>query len=667
MAKKKSASQVAVWVILALLIVGLAGFGATNFGGSVNSIGTVGDREITVNRYARELQQEMNRLSQQFGTNIGFPQAQMFGIDQAVLSRIFATAALENEAEEIGISVGDNRVRDQLTSMPGLQGLDGEFDREGYRFALQQAGMSEGEFEDGLRSDMSRGILQNAATAAAGIPESYINTLLNYGGETRDITWTSLTPEDLAEPIADPTEEELQAYWEEHQDAFMLPETRDVTYAWVTPAMIAGTIEGDDEALRRLYEDHADEYIQPERRLVERLNFTSADAAQEALDAIEAGEKTFEDVVAERGLTLADIDLGDMTEADLGPAGEAVFALTGPGLAGPVANDLGAAIYRMNGVLEAQETPFEEAREQLLVEYRTDAARRAIADMIDSTDDLLAGGATLEELADETDMEIGQIDWTDGSSEGIAAYPEFREAAAETNVGDFPEILQTSDGGIFALRVNAVNEARVEPFEDARDKVEAEWRRAETVTALAEQAASLAADMGEGTLPTGQDTAPEVAADGDTAEETAEAPADDDSTATTEEATAEDTDAATPEEETAEAPEPAAPVMNTETRLARDGFVPDTPDDFVDTVFAMAPDEVKVIEGNEGVFVVRVDAVTPPDLDDPNIAQIADQLRTQLTGAVGDDILSSFASAVQTEAGTTINQSALNAVHAQMQ
>ena len=42
----KKASDFAVWIILALLIVGLGGFGISNFGGSVRSIGSVGDDTV---------------------------------------------------------------------------------------------------------------------------------------------------------------------------------------------------------------------------------------------------------------------------------------------------------------------------------------------------------------------------------------------------------------------------------------------------------------------------------------------------------------------------------------------------------------------------------------------------------------------------------------------
>src|SRR5690606_26513793 len=97
----------------------------------------------------------------------------------------------------------------------------------------------------------------------------------------------------------------------------------------------------------------AAEYHQPERRLVERLVFATEDEAKAALDAIAKGETDFETLVTERGLTLDDINLDEVTRDSFGTAaGDAVFALAEPGLAGPVMTDLGPAIFRVNAILE---------------------------------------------------------------------------------------------------------------------------------------------------------------------------------------------------------------------------------------------------------------------------------------------------------------------------
>lgn len=611
---KGKISNVVVWIILVLLIIGLAGFGVTGFGGSVRNIGKVGDTPIDVNRYARDLQNEIARLSQQLGQNVSLNQAQQFGIDRAVLQRIVSTVALENEAADLGLSAGDAEVRDQVVSIPAFQGIDGKFDREAYRFALERSGMSESRFEDSLRAEIARSLIQGAVSAGTVAPPAYTDAILNFVAERRDFHFATVGVDMLDAPLPDPTEADLQAYYETNEADFMLPETRRITYAWLSPEMVVDQIDVDEAALEQLYQDRIADYVTPERRLVERLIFADADAAAAARAALDAGETTFEDLVADRDLTLADVDMGDVTQAALGQAGEAVFALNEPGIAGPVETDLGPAIFRMNAILPAQETTFAEAREGLLDEYALERARRDVGNRIEEIDDLLAGGATLEDLAAETEMTLGTLDWTANSSDGIAAFPAFRQAASTTETGDFPEVIELDDGGIFALRVEEVIEPRPEPFDDARERVEEGWIADETAKALAAKAEDLAAKISAGTDPATLDL-----------------------------------------------------TMMKETDITRESFIPDVPSDFVETVFSMEKDAVQVVPGETAAYIVRLDAISPPDLDDPDLAKRAEAFAETTAQGLGADLLAAYSAAVEAEAGIELNQAAINAVHANFQ
>ncbi|MEZ5911881.1 MAG: SurA N-terminal domain-containing protein [Paracoccaceae bacterium] len=119
--KSKSANTL-VWILMAMLILGLGGFGITNFGGGVTAIGSVGDREIAVNDYARALQQEMAAITQQTGQTLSMEQATAFGLDRVVRQRLVTEAALDNEAARVGLSVGDARLLQEITAMPAFQG-----------------------------------------------------------------------------------------------------------------------------------------------------------------------------------------------------------------------------------------------------------------------------------------------------------------------------------------------------------------------------------------------------------------------------------------------------------------------------------------------------------------------------------------------------------------
>ena len=57
---------------------------------------------------------------------------QAIGLDQRALNRVVTTRALDQLVTDLGLSVGDARVREQVVEIPAFQGLDGEFDRESY-------------------------------------------------------------------------------------------------------------------------------------------------------------------------------------------------------------------------------------------------------------------------------------------------------------------------------------------------------------------------------------------------------------------------------------------------------------------------------------------------------------------------------------------------------
>ncbi|MEZ5674370.1 MAG: SurA N-terminal domain-containing protein [Thalassovita sp.] len=99
-------TKILVWILMAMLILGLGGFGVINLSGNVRTVGAVGDEKITVQEYARALQEEIRGLESRTGQSISLQQAQSFGLDKSVLGRLVGSAALDNEARQIGLSIG---------------------------------------------------------------------------------------------------------------------------------------------------------------------------------------------------------------------------------------------------------------------------------------------------------------------------------------------------------------------------------------------------------------------------------------------------------------------------------------------------------------------------------------------------------------------------------
>jgi peptidyl-prolyl cis-trans isomerase D len=608
--KRGKASEVAVWTLMGMLILGLGGFGVTNFSGGVTKVGSVGDVDITTNDYARALQNQVAALSQQFGQQLSMQEALAFGIDKQVLRDVLARAAMDNEAQRVGLSVGDGVVATELMGMDAFKGASGAFDREAYRFTLDRNNLSETEFETNLRRDISRDLFQRAVTGGFAAPKAVSDTLFAWAAERRGFSMLRLTEADLTTPVAEPTEDELKAHYDAHVDRFTKPEAKRITYAALLPEAIAKNQPVDEATLKKLYQDRIAEFVIPERRIVERLVYPDQAAADAAKAKLDAGTG-FEALVAERGLTLDAIDMGDVSKEELGEAGGAVFAAGEGEVAGPAPSSLGPALFRVVSVLAAEETSFEDARETLALEIQTDAARRLIGDKVEEIDDLLAGGATIEDLGKEMGLSVATLDHVPGQQgeDAIEGYPAFRQAAEAVQDGDFPEAILLDDGGVVALRLDEVVPAAPIPFDEAREKVAEDWRKEAVAKALGARAAEIRTAI-EGGAAIGSFGIVDV----------------------------------TPE-------------------TARSGFVPDAPETLLADVFKLAEGATTVVEAEGFVAVVKLDRILPAAADTEDAVALQDSISASLRQAISQDAFDAFTNALTAEAGITLDQAAINAVH----
>ncbi len=105
----------------------------------------------------------------------------------------------------------------------------------------------------------------------------------------------------------------------------------------------------------------------------------------------------------------------------------------------------------------------------------------------------------------------------------------------------------------------------------------------------------------------------------------------------------------------------------TETGILRNGFVPDTPAGFLDAVFDLQPGAVTTLAHDDTLLVLRLDAVRLPDKSNEEISSLANTILRQAAEGVAQDIFQAYATQLQSLKGVTLDQPAINAVHAQFQ
>lgn len=597
-------------ILVGLLIVGLAGFGVGGLGGGrINTVASVGDAPVTVNAYVRMLNQRL----QQMGRALSTAEAEEIGVFRDVLRFSLDIAAVSNEAIQSGISVGDEFVRDSLMGITGFQGIDGNFDQAAYEFSIERAGITTAEFEEELRDELRRAIIRDAVALGVHSSGALAEAILRHELEERDFEWARLSESDLDNPVESPTESQIAAHYDSHPDDYMSPLTRSLTYSWLRPDMLINEVDVSDAELQEAYDAQPDRFDVPEMRAVERVVFETEQLASEARSRLDSGTASFDDIISERGIEPGDAYLGMVARNDISPdAAEAVFALGQPGIAGPVESVFGPALFRVGSIQDAVTTPFGDVRDQIRAEIAGERAKSLVSERVSEIDDLLASGATIEEIVAETELEGGTIDLSEipESHQGIAAHEEFRDAAWSIEPGDFPEILDLADGSIFVVRLDSIEEPALLVLSDVRDDVVKDWKSQVIRDRLSEAAARIASSLASGGL---------LGEYGLNAQ--------------------------------------------AETGVVRTATVGDAPRQLTTEVFSLEIGEIAIVEGYDGMYVARLSGIRTAD---SGIEAAIARSRERNDQVRGSDMFQLFTTAVENSAGVSINQAAINQINTQL-
>ncbi len=617
---RKKISKFFFYIVLGLSVLAMIGFGITGiFSKSTSAtVATVGTQEVTAQEYFQTLQRELQTASQQVGQQITIQQAIQFGMDRRVLQRLITQAAFIGETERLGISVGDKTVQQAVLDNPAFQGADGKFDRTNYKDIIKRSGLTEAEYEKLLREDASLKILRAGVGSGAKLPDVALRTVFDFMGEKRAFTYARITADALPRAVPTPDDAELNAFYTANPDMFTQPLTRKITYVSLTPDMVAANATVSDAEIKALYDSRSDQYDKPAKRFLERIVFDTPEEATTAKARIDSGEATFDTLMQERGLTRKDVDLGEVLAGDLGDAAAtALFATSQPGVYGPIESDIGPALFRIDAAIDATVIPLSEVSDTLKNEIALKDASGIIADVGDKVIDLIAGGATLEDVANESDMQLATIDLAEGNTDGIAAYAEFRDEASAAAVGEERDIVQLSDGGIFALRVDKIIEPFVKPFDEVRNEVLAKWTDAKTKELIMRRAEQIKTAV--------------LATDGGSIKDFAD-----------------------------------SLQVGDVTAVTRTSSLADLPPAIIANVFGLKPGDVSILENYDGAVVVQLDSVSPFDPTDPNAKGVIDQVTKQANDLLAQDIVTYFGAALVAADKPTVNQARIDALHTQM-
>ncbi len=485
---RKGVSSWFALILIVPLIAAFALWGVNDIfrGGTSDAVAKVGDYEIGTQDLSREFRLQVRQLAQNSGGQIDSQMAIAFGEHQRVLDRIISRAALDVKASELGLATPDSAIRKNVQNDPVFQGAFGSFDRAIFQQQLISAGINEGMYLEGVRKDLSRTQLLDSIESGVEAPKGYIDALFKHRQQTRKVKFLVLAPE-LAGTIADPSQSDLELFYKENDENFRTPEYRSFDFIHITAESLTPLVDVTDEEVKSKFEFERSTYETPEKRDIEQIRFESEEEARAAAEKLKNGER-FLKIALEKGLTPDDIAIGEVTPSDLDDTiADATFKVKAGEITDPIEGPFGWVMVRVLSVTEGKTVTFDEVKDDIKSKLAIEKAEAELYDIYNAIEDQLAGGATLAEVAEETNVPLQTIAAADRSGQdkqgneiaSIAKHPSIVQEAFAVEIGDENYMQQAADGSYFVVEVKDSEPTRLKEFQEVSEDVKTQWIAAE--------------------------------------------------------------------------------------------------------------------------------------------------------------------------------------------
>ena len=110
-------------VVVAFILLYIPSFLETDASSAGNNdvVASVEGRNITVGRFRRQYQQQMQAYRSAYGGNVDEKMLKQLGIDQRIVQQMIEEETALVEARRLGISATDEEVRARISALPAFQ------------------------------------------------------------------------------------------------------------------------------------------------------------------------------------------------------------------------------------------------------------------------------------------------------------------------------------------------------------------------------------------------------------------------------------------------------------------------------------------------------------------------------------------------------------------
>jgi len=420
-----------MFMLILVIVPGLGFVGIQGFRGFFDesaNVASVNGHKITRAEYDDAMRQQLDRARQMLG---GQFDAKMFDTPERrkeMLDSLIEQRVLADETQRLHLTASDDAVRRTLLSDPVISSLknpDGSIDVNRYKELLAMQGMTPDQYDERVRYTLATQQLPGSIEGSAFTSKTLAQNLTALAEQQREVQGLAFNPHDYVAKVQ-PTDAQLQAYYDAHRSDFATPATATIQYLVMSPAALAAGLQPTDADLKKFYDDNIAHYqtaaqMRASLILVAVAPNASADdktKAKQKADALLAQVKAHPDDFAKVAEQSSQDPASASKGGDLGYFGrnmmaggqafdDAAFKLKKDEISDVVPTDVGYLILKATDVKPSVTQPFDTVKDAIAKDLKTQLAGKAFSDDSDGfTSVVYEQAKSLQPAADKYKLQI---------------------------------------------------------------------------------------------------------------------------------------------------------------------------------------------------------------------------------------------------------------------
>lgn len=369
---REKAQGAFAWGILIIICVPFALWGIQNYldTGEEAPVASVGDKDF--------FQRDVNRAYEQYSQNLQGMTIDEQSLKAQALEKLIKDEVLLQYVRAKGLVTTDDTAREFIQSLAYFQ-VDGKFDEKRYKTMLNLQKMSSAEFVNRIKNALIMEQFQRSIIDSSFSTKYDVESFFKIQNQQRDVDYVTV---DVQKLVEQPSDEQITAYYQQHQDLFQTPEQVSVEYVELALEDIAKTIAVTDDKLKAFYDEQKDQYTTAERRKISHILFAINDKTDEktALEkALKAKQELANKDFAALAAEVSDDKVTAKTGGDLGLFNvgvmeksfeDAASALKLGEVSNPVKSAFGYHLIKVTELMPGEVKPFEDIKNEVTKAYQ---------------------------------------------------------------------------------------------------------------------------------------------------------------------------------------------------------------------------------------------------------------------------------------------------------